>query len=313
MCEQSPKGEFELIRWIRQRAEKQAGPHVELGIGDDMAEVRFGGERLLVSCDMIVDGVHFDTNRHGYRQIGYKALACNLSDCAAMAARPVAALVSVALPEKLTMEQAREIYLGMEQLCQRYGCPLIGGDTTSWSGRLAIDVMVLARPCLDRPVRRAGAKPGDLIIVTGDLGGSVLGKHLQFEPRVEEACWLAEHWPVHAMIDISDGLVADLGHICEASDVGAVLEGPLLEMTISSAAVELSGQDGTPALEHALCDGEDFELLVVCDPHIDVQQVPPPDLLVHAIGTIKAGSGIELKSEDGGMQPLRAKGYEHFK
>ena len=319
---ESIKGEFEFINWLRQRTAKLPGQGIKIGIGDDMAQVQLPGQEVLVCCDMILDGVHFDSGKHSYRQIGYKALACNLSDCAAMAARPIAALISVVLPEQIDMDRAKELYLGMEGLCRQFNCPIIGGDTTSWSGKLAIDVTVLALAGKSGPIRRQGARIGDLIFVTGKLGGSILGKNMDFEPRIDHACWLGENWSVHAMIDISDGLAADLKHICDESGVGAVLEQQLLDGAVSAAAVQLAdqegscgqdGQDGRNALEHALYDGEDYELIVVCDPKLSMERIPPLDLVLIPIGRIGSKQGIWLEGIDGRTVELHVHGYEHFR
>ncbi len=317
MTESKPiKGEFEFINWLRQHLAGLPGEGIKIGIGDDMGQVRLPGQEVLACCDMILDGVHFDSGKHSYRQIGYKALACNLSDCAAMAAKPIAVLISLALPEQIDMEAAKELYLGMEVLCRQFKCPIIGGDTTSWSGKLAIDVTVLAAAGKSGPIRRQGARVGDLIFVTGKLGGSILGKHMDFEPRIDHAGWLGENWPVHAMIDISDGLVADLGHICDESGVGGVLVQQLLDGAISPAAIQLAGQDGPDgpnALGHALYDGEDYELIVVCDPKLSMDRIPPLDLVMIPIGNISDKQGIWLEGTDGRTVELHVHGYEHFK
>src|SRR5439155_13286829 len=155
----------------------------------------FPGGMVLVTADMLMDGVDFRTSQHSPRQIGRKALACSLSDCAAMAVRPIAAVVSLALPSMWSLEQAQELYLGMEPLAQECGVAIVGGDTNSWNHPLVIDVAVLAEPWSDAaPVRRSGARPGDRIYVSGRLGGSILGHHLSFGPRVELAHALARRF-----------------------------------------------------------------------------------------------------------------------
>jgi thiamine-monophosphate kinase len=154
----------------------------------------------------------------------------------------------------------------MIDTAKAFGCEIVGGDTTAWQGPTVIDVTMLGEvPDNRQPVPRSGAKPGDTIYVTGKLGGSILGRHMTFEPRVQLAQELAGTGCVHAMIDISDGLAGDLGHICEESKCGAVLEKPLLERAIHDDARRLSEQDNVSPLDHALHDGEDFELVVVGD------------------------------------------------
>ena len=216
------KSEFELIAWIRQNSVFD-DTGIQTGIGDDMAVMEIGGEKILVTCDMLLEGVHFDLNLATLEQIGYKAMACSLSDCAAMAALPFCAVVSVALPNPLTMTDAKLLHKGLQQAAQTYDCPIVGGDTTSWDNPLAINVSMLAKAAGVEPILRSGAQVGDAIWVTGVLGGSLAGKHLQFTPRVREARTLAGMVDLHAMIDVSDGLSQDLNHICTESGVGAMI------------------------------------------------------------------------------------------
>jgi len=217
------KSEFALIEWIRRQGRQQERD-VALGIGDDMAILETGKEKVLITTDILLEGVHFelvsgagktDLPPATLSQVGYKAMACGLSDCAAMAALPWVAVVSVALPEKMGMDQAKELYAGLQQAAEQYQCPVVGGDTTSWEQGLAIDVTMLARAAGVEPVLRSGAKAGDVIMVTGQLGGSRTGGHLEFAPRVREGRLLAELADLHAMIDVSDGLSIDLDHICQ--------------------------------------------------------------------------------------------------
>ena len=232
------KSEFGLIHWIRQQSMSDI-KGVCVGIGDDMAVMEVGGEKILLTCDMLLEGVHFIlegrmAERVGHRptlqdrpatleQVGYKAMACSLSDCAAMAALPFCAVVSVALPNSLTMNDAQKLHQGLQQAAQKFNCPIVGGDTTSWDKPLAINVSMLAKAGTIEPVLRSGAKAGDAILVTGELGGSLTGKHLEFTPRVKEARILVKMVDLHAMIDISDGLAQDLNHICTESNVGAII------------------------------------------------------------------------------------------
>lgn len=327
-------GENRLIAWLAGRFPAD-GRRVVIGIGDDMAAVRLDGspERqdstgtepgpppsarsgplVAVTADMLLDGVHFDTREHTWEQIGHKAVACSLSDCAAMACRPRGAVVSLALPGSLAMDDVQRLYEGMDKVAAAFDCPIVGGDTTSWDGPLAIDVAILAEPAAPRgPVRRSGARPGDTICVSGPLGGSILGRHLRFTPRLELACRLAAEPTLHAMMDISDGLALDLHRLCLASDCGAELDADALEAVISDDARRLAADDGRPPLEHALQDGEDFELVVVAGPGLDASAFG-----LTRVGCIVAKPAddalpVAVRHADGRCEPLEPRGYEHWR
>lgn len=310
--------EDQLIDWLRGRCGQF--PDVPIGLGDDMALVRLaGGGEVLLSADMVMDGVHFDASSHSPEQIGRKALAVNLSDCAAMAVRPRWALVSVALPRSWSMEQARRLYGGIEDLARRYDVRLLGGDTNSWDRPLAIDVTVAAEPWPGiRPVTRCGARPGDAILVTGSLGGSRTGHHLSFEPRVREARWFAEHLGdrLHAMMDLSDGLSTDAARMAASSSVGIELDALLTEAAASSDATAASKADGRSLLDHVLNDGEDFELLLAVDAEAwaklgraaDADRLNVP---VRGVGTVIAERGVWMKHADGRREPVPSAGWRH--
>jgi len=290
-------GEFDFIDWIRQT--QRGSPLVQIGIGDDLAGLKWpADELLLVGVDQVVDGVHFDSSVHSPRQIGRKAMNRNLSDCAAMACLPAAAVVAAALPPDFSLDRAKELYDGLRQAGEAFDCPLIGGDTASWNGKLVLSVTVLGRSAGGKIITRAGARPGDGIFVTGPLGGSVLGRHMTFEPRIQLGRELAA--VATAMIDLSDGVSRDLAHICRASGVGAVLDAAAVP--IHSDAVELSRRDGRPALDHALNDGEDYELLFTSPGHVG---------RALRIGQITAEPGIVIRSQDGIPHPLPPLGWEH--
>lgn len=306
------RGENALVRWLRQRLVPDAR-RVPIGIGDDMAAVRLDGSLVTITADMLLDGVHFETSRHDYQAIGYKAIACSLSDCAGMGCEPRAAIVSVALNREMVIEDVQQLYEGMSAVAESFGCAIVGGDTTSWPSPLAIDVAMLAEPMNPRgPIPRSGAMCGDTIFVSGSLGGSLAGKHLEFTPRLALARRLADEPGLHAMMDITDGLSMDLDRLCEASSCGAELVAKQLECVISDAARTMSKEDGRPTLEHAFSDGEDFELLVVGDESLKAE-----DLGLHPVGRIlergaSSDTAMWFIDAAGTSRPLEPYGFEHF-
>src|SRR5205085_10331618 len=212
--------EFDFIDWLRRRTPADA--RVPLGPGDDTAVVRLASP-CLVTTDMLLEGSCFRLAEAGPRRVGRKAMSVNLSDIAAMAGRPLAAVVSVGLPRRGGRALAEELYLGLREVGDAFDTPIVGGDTNSWDGPLVVNVTLLGEAVPPGPVRRSGARVGDRLLVTGAFGGSILGKHLDFTPRVREALALLAAAALHAPIDVSDGLAADVRHICEESQCGAVL------------------------------------------------------------------------------------------
>lgn len=293
-------GELNFIAWLRHQP--LASANVLLPPGDDLAVLNWdAADLLLVGVDQALDGVHFDSAVHDPRAIGRKVMNRNLSDCAAMACLPAAAVAAVALPQSVGIDYARELYLGLRDAADPFDCPIVGGDTASWPGKLAISVTILGRSAGIAPVKRSGAKPGDFIYVSGPLGGSIAGRHMTFEPKISLARELAGANRVNAMIDISDGLVRDLRHICQESGVGAVLDAA--SIPIHADALKLAGDDRAAALQCALGDGEDYELLLTS----------PDDLRptgVIRIGRITAEPSWLLRS-DAGLTPLPTGGWEH--
>lgn len=257
-------GEFAYIAWLRSRT--PADPRVLVGPGDDCAVLAPPIRPLLVTTDMLMDGTDFVVADVGPRRAGRKAMAANLSDVAAMAGEPIAAVVGVALPRGSGSggEFAEQLYNGIRDAADEFSVPVVGGDTNSWNGPLVVSVTALGEATDRGAVLRSGAKPGDWLFVTGPLGGSILGRHLDFTPRVREALALHAAVELHAMCDVSDGLAADLNHILEESRCGAVLVAE--SMPIAAAAVELSRTSGKAPLRHALGDGEDFELVFAVSP-----------------------------------------------
>ncbi len=298
-------GEFEYIAWLR--AQTPADPRVLIGPGDDCAALAPPARALLVTTDMLMDGTDFVLAEVGPRRVGRKAMAANLSDIAAMAGTPTAAVVSVALPRG-GRELAQELYHGLRDVADAVGVALVGGDTNSWDGKLVISVTALGEAGPRGPVRRNGAKPGDFLFVTGPLGGSILGHHLDFTPRVREALALHAAVELRAMCDISDGLTADLNHICEESKCGAVLVAEAIP--VSDAARELSRTSGKTALDHALGDGEDFELVFAVSPADGTKLLaaPPVPGLVKIGECVREGLWLET---NGARQKLEPRGWVH--
>jgi len=301
--------EDEMTAWFQSQSNLVAADF-PIGIGDDMAEICWQGGSVFITCDMLAEGVHFDLQRASLRQVGYKAMAVSLSDCAAMATVPVAAVASIMLPAGWGQEQLKRLYRGIRQAGDRFDCALVGGDLTRGSEgmRLAVNVSMLSRSAGHPAVRRSAAQAGDCICVTGRLGGASQGRHLDFEPRVREALRIAGHVELHSMIDISDGLSTDLNRICGSSGVGAVVEEGAIP--ISAAA-----QKGANPLGLALNEGEDFELLFTLSQQNCEQLLARwnEQVSITKIGRITGTKKIQLQRMDGTMSDLRPGGYDHLR
>jgi len=301
--------EDEITAWFADQSRLGVGDF-PIGIGDDMAEIRLGeGRSVLVTTDMLLEGVHFVFSQATAEQVGYKAMAVSLSDCAAMGTIPVAAVVGVGLSEGFGEAQLKRLHAGIVRAGEKYGCALVGGDITSWAGqgRFVISVAMLSRRAGFEPIRRSGAKIDDCVCVTGSLGGAIGGKHLEFEPRVREAIRIGQMVKVHSMIDISDGLSSDLNRICKASGVGAVIDAE--RIPISDEAKESDDPLGA-----ALNDGEDFELLFTLS-EADCERLTKrwgDRVAITCIGKITDSGKMEIRAADGSVRDLQAKGYEHL-
>jgi thiamine-monophosphate kinase len=308
------RGEIELVRRLRALLnppfQGPGGPLVPFG--DDMSLLVPGPPPLLWTVDMLMDGVDFMSVEHSWHAIGRKAMAVNLSDCAAMGATPVAALCAVSLSNALSMDDALDLVRGAHELGVRFACPLVGGDTNSWDAPTVISISIAARcDSGQAPVRRDGARPGDRIWLTGQVGGSLLGRHMTFEPRIATGLQISLQLAPHAMIDISDGLALDLGRILEASGCGAVLEEAALEAAIHPDARRLAEQDQRSPRDHALHDGEDFELIAVLPASAPAQECERLQLL--PLGRIIAESGLWLATVFGQRESIPMRGWEHFR
>jgi thiamine-monophosphate kinase len=306
--------EFELISRLTKSL--PANETVVAGAGDDCAVLDLGvpDKLVLFKTDAVVEGIHF-TRETPPEKIGRKALARCLSDIAAMAGTPIAALVTIALPKDFDAGFVAKIYDGLNVLAKKFGAAIVGGETTTNPERLLISIALLGVVERGKQALRSGAKAGDAIFVTGELGGSLAGKHLDFEPRIAEARWLAEHFHIHAMLDLSDGLAGDLRHIVKASGVGAEILKSALPVS-REAKLRARGGAHKPAALAALTDGEDFELLFAIASKdavklIDAWKKQFSKLKLTCIGKMVAGEGILLRDKTG-THKLNAQGYEHF-
>jgi thiamine-monophosphate kinase len=307
--------EFELI--ARLTASLPGNASVVVGPGDDCAVLECGSpdSQLLLKTDAVVENVHFTPDTPP-QKIGRKAIARCLSDVAAMAGTPVSALVTLGLPAGFDPERIAEIYSGMSSVAQQFGVAIVGGETTRSPGALWISIAITGTVGRGKAVLRSGAKPGDAIFVTGELGGSLSGRHLEFEPRVIEAQWLAEHFQIHAMMDVSDGLAGDLRHLLRSSKAGAEILKRAVPISREARLAAKAGDAAKPAFVAALTDGEDFELLFTVASHhavplLDAWKRQFPKLKLSCIGKIVSGDGLRLR-DDRGVRELTVHGHVHF-
>lgn len=263
-------GEFGIIKRLAKFAAES--PNVVEGIGDDCAVVRVGNELLAVTCDMLIQDVHFRLNPDRLTEIGWKTAAASLSDIASMGATPLFAVVSCGAPSDFEIEHLERIFAGLSECLGRFGAVLAGGDTTCCESHLVLD-LTLAGRIEDRYARRSGALPGDVIAVTGYPGRSAAGlqaqeqeidapqliqAHIKPIPRVAEGKWLLTH--VHAMIDVSDGVVQDVGHIAESSNL--LIDLDALAVPVAPELAAFCNAHGADPNALALAGGEDYELAV---------------------------------------------------
>ena len=289
---------------------------VVVAAGDDCAVLDLGGpDHILFKTDAVVEGVHF-TAQTPPEKVGRKALARCLSDIAAMGGKANSALITLALPKDFDPARVDGIYAGLNALAAEHGVAIVGGETTLNPERVLISIALLGTVEQGRAVLRSGAKVGDAIFVSGRLGGSIHGRHLDFEPRLAEARWLSENFPPHAMIDLSDGLAGDLRHLLTASGVGAELLGSAIPISREARLAVRTDSSAKPPLLAALTDGEDFELLFTIAsrqavPLTDGWKKEFPELPLTCIGRVTAEPGLRLHDK-GGVRVLHAHGYTHF-
>ena len=327
-------GEFGLIDRIKAMLPR-GNDRVALGIGDDTAALKTSpGMLLLATCDIQVEGRHFRLEHISPHQLGRRSAAINLSDIAAMGGRPTYALVSLALPQATEVAWVDELYRGLGDELGAHGALVVGGNLSGSARDVVIDITLMGEVAEPMLVRRGGARTGDAVLVTGWLGESLLGRlalergldsttpaaarvieaHLTPAPRVREGQAVAARKGATAMIDVSDGLAADLGHICSDSGVGARLVAGALP--VSPEAREVAANLGVDAIEAALHGGEDYELLFTCP--VDEAERTAADVVaatgtpVARIGEIVRGEGIELVTSDGSRSSVEPRGWDHF-
>lgn len=328
----SELGEFGLINMLaRDLVYNPAG--VVKGVGDDTAVLEVsGGAWLLFTTDMMVEGVHFDLAYSTFYQVGWKALAVNLSDIAAMGGKPAHALVSIAVPPGLDSGSLRELYDGLKYACRIYNVNIVGGDTVKHPDRLVINVALLGEVGAGKAVYRSGARPGDRIYVTGPLGASAAGLYLfqnstvslpaeageycrraytMPNPRVKEGIILAG-CGITSLDDISDGLASEMHEICSASGVGCLIRsGDVPVDSRVRAAAEAAGVD---PLEWALYGGEDFELVLTAAPGSEeklAEAAQKESIEIYCVGEINSSGKLLVEAGSGEIQSL-ARGYDHF-
>ncbi len=325
-------GEFGLIDQIR-RSFSQRSKRAPIGIGDDAAALSVSpGQVLLATADMLVEGVHFDLSTTDFRSLGWKSAAVNLSDIAAMGGVPRFCLIALAIPRHITVEQISAFYHGCMDLLKKHKVLLVGGDTCSSKRDFVITVTLLGETPKRQVLTRSGARPGDLIFVTGTLGDSAAGlemlsngirergaarriqsklveKHLRPEPRVQWGRKLAMSGLVSSMIDVSDGLSSDLGHICEESGVGAELYSDRLPLSES---LRRAKGLNRPPEEYACSGGEDYELLFTA-PTEHENRIIRLGVEATVIGAITGSKRVRIRFPSGEKRPFEPLGYDHFR
>jgi len=322
-------GEFGLIDRIGKSATRNA-KKAPIGIGDDAAALLLSpSSTLLATTDMLIEGVHFDLKTTDLYSLGWKAAAVNVSDIAAMGGVPRFCMTSIGIPASLMAEDIMEFYRGITTCLKKFGAMLVGGDTCASPKNFVISVAMLGESERKRMITRAGARPGDLIYVTGTLGDSAAGlelltagtrtretgvkrlieKHLRPVPRVAEGRKLALSGLASAMIDVSDGLSSDLAHICEQSGVGAEVFADRIPLSKELRSVSSLAR---PQLEYALSGGEDYELLFTSPVEREMEIM---SLRVRAtvIGAITRKRGMRMVTEQGESHSLAPGGYDHFR
>lgn len=329
-------GEFALIDRLQRFLQAPASSQVVKSIGDDCAVLQPSPEsELILTTDSQEEGVHYRLDWSTPEEIGWRCLAVNVSDIAAMAGWPLGAVVALSLPPDLDVAFVDGLYTGMQDLARQMACPIIGGNMTKTTGRVSVTITVLGEVPKRQAIYRSGAQPGDEIWVTGPLGGAKAGLEALLkpdavrgvptehalacyrrpQPRLQEAQFLRQRAKLHSLLDISDGLSGDLRHICQASGVGAQIEAESVPIHDDTRRIAEAVQ--ADPLSFALHGGEDFELCFTAPPMqierlcADFEQQFQRSLA--RVGTIREGEGVVLRCLDGSEQVLPARGYDHFR
>ena len=321
-------GELAFIRRIRDLTPKEGGAVIR-SVGDDCLVTEApGGGRMLFTIDTFVDGVHFTLEHFTWREVGERCMEASVSDIAAMSGLPIHSLVSLCMPRAMLLDDAVSLFRGLAETAESHGCPVAGGETTSTPGPATVTVTVIGRVEPERALLRSGAKPGDAVYVTGYLGDAMAGllafrkgepgygrlkrSFIRPEAQVALSRALTERFRITAMIDLSDGLASDLGHICEESGVGAEVEDRELPLSPEFRGF-MERECGDPA-GYAITAGEDYGLLFTSS---DTGFLAVRELLgrlVTRIGTITGDTGVMVRVRaDGRREPISVKGYEHFR
>lgn len=292
-------GEFALIEWMRKNC--VCSPSVKTGIGDDTAVLPLSArEDLLLTTDLLVEGTHF-TKQTSPDLVGRKALARNLSDIAAMGGTPTCAVVSLGLPKNTSTTYVKKIYQGLNRLAKAFSVSIVGGDTVK-SRNFVINIALLGTVAKGRAILRSGARVGDHIFVSGPLGGSFKSdRHLTFTPRIVQGQYLLKNFRPTAMIDISDGLAGDLGHLLEESQVGAVIDEEKIPLYRGA------------SFKAGLYDGEDFELLFTLRPNQADKLLKQKNKLFSRIGAIiKDQNKLYVRQKNDDIRLITPQGFTHF-
>jgi thiamine-monophosphate kinase len=331
-------GEFGLIEHlIANKALKH--PSSFFGIGDDAAVLDYGGDPIVVSTDLLVEGIHFDLIYTPLKHLGYKSVVVNLSDICAMNAIPKQITVSLAISNRFSVEALEELYEGIHRACEVYGVDLIGGDTTSCPKGITISITAIGTAPKEKIAYRSGAKPGDLICITGDLGAAYLGLQIlerekqlyldnpNIKPDLENKDYLIgrqlkpearldiietfqkNNIVPTSMIDISDGLASELYHICKSSGVGAFIEEAQVPMNDEMRLMAIKFK--LDPITCALSGGEDYELLFTINPE-DIEKVQFMSDVYIAGEITESSEGIKLHTTGGNIHPIKSLGWNHF-
>lgn len=319
--------ENEFVEWACRHPQSGAG--VEIGPGDDAAVVA-AGPQLLVTTDLLSEGVHFRLGDQPPEWIGRKALAVSLSDIAAMGGRPTYAVVQLLFPRSMELETAKRIQSGLYGLAAEFGVPVVGGDTNRWNEGLVIGTTVFGTPGPGGIWTLRGARAGDAILVSGAFGGSLAGHHFRFVPRVGLADELSRKYSIHGATDVSDSLSIDLANLADQSGLAALIQSDRIpfreaawQQTLDAVQHPKETAGGNDAdspvprpgsvLHRAMTDGEDFELILAVDPDTADAILADRSLSVpmSRIGSFEPGSGLYFEGRGGARFPFIPQGYEH--